>query len=90
LLAAAALGTAEHAAVEYGLEVRALVCEAFERARSPRAGEVRARAAAYARHLGAGVRDARLRRLYFARRVVAALLGGPAGTMQPTSAGSVP
>ncbi len=90
LLAASALGTVEHAAVECGLEARSLVCEAFERARSPRAAEVRARAADYARALGRGVRDARLRRLYFARRVVVALVGDGPGTMQPSSAGSVP
>ncbi len=88
LLAASALGTVEHSSVEYGLEVRALVCEAFDRARSPRAAEVRARAAEHARALGEGIRDARLRRLYFGRRVVGALLGG--GSVQPTSVGSVP
>jgi eukaryotic-like serine/threonine-protein kinase len=90
LLAASALGTVEHAAVEYGLEARALVSEAFERARSLRAGEVRSKAAEYARVLGEGVRDARLRRLYYARRVVADLVGGGAQTGRPSSAGSMP
>jgi hypothetical protein len=59
---------------EYGLETRALCCEALRRAGSPQADEMAARAAAHARKLADSIRDPELRRLFLGRRVVRSLL----------------
>ncbi len=78
--AGAALATTAASAIEsaqgseYGVEIRALACEALARAGSPRAPEACERAASHARAIASAVRDARLAALFRARPIVARLL----------------
>jgi hypothetical protein len=70
LAATTALGAVENLqGCEYGLEIRALCADALTRAGSPQALVARRRASEYARAMGAAIRDTRLRKLFFARRV---------------------
>src|SRR6185436_2902385 len=75
LLATTAMGASD--AIQgsaYGLETRALACEALERAGSPQGSAMRARAAAYAKETFAHIRDPHFRRLFLTRPIVAPLL----------------
>jgi hypothetical protein len=70
LAATTALGAVENLqGCEYGLEIRALCADALTRAGSPQALVARRRASEYARAMGAAIRDTRLRKLFFARRI---------------------
>jgi hypothetical protein len=60
---------------EYGLATRVLCCEALAKAGSPQAGEMRERAAAYAKSLLGYIRDPLFQRTFLSRPVVRALLG---------------
>jgi hypothetical protein len=75
LLATTAMGAIETIqGSEYGLETRALCCEALESAGSPQAPEMRARAVRHARRLLDGIRDAELKKTFVSRPMVATLL----------------
>ncbi|HEX4337185.1 MAG TPA: protein kinase [Polyangiaceae bacterium] len=63
---------------EYGLETRALCCEALETARSPQAPQMRERAEGHARTVRDSIRAGEFRRAFERRRIVVALLGEPA------------
>jgi eukaryotic-like serine/threonine-protein kinase len=74
LLATTALGAVEALqGCEYGLEIRVLCADAFKRAASPQAPAARQRAVDYAASLMATIRDARLRKRFTERPLVAAL-----------------
>jgi serine/threonine protein kinase/tetratricopeptide (TPR) repeat protein len=74
LLATTALGAVETIqGCEYGLEIRVLCADALKRAASPQAAVAHQRAVDYAQQLSNGIRDARLRRLFGQRPLVAAL-----------------
>jgi eukaryotic-like serine/threonine-protein kinase len=73
LLASTAMGTVDSVPTEYGAEVRALACTALEQARSPRARDATIRADAHLRSVGEGIRDMRLRKLFFERAEVKGL-----------------
>jgi len=96
LLATTAIGAMETIqGSEYGLETRAICCEAMQRARSPQAPEMHRRAAAHARRLHAGIHDPHFAALFLERPVVRYLLGGPqlgapAAPVEPTAAGAPP
>jgi tetratricopeptide (TPR) repeat protein len=62
---------------EYGLETRALCCEALETARSPQAPQMRERAEGHARTVRDSIRGAEFRETFLKRRVVIGLLGEP-------------
>jgi tetratricopeptide (TPR) repeat protein/ABC-type molybdenum transport system ATPase subunit/photorepair protein PhrA len=80
LLATTALGAIETIqGSEYGLETRALCCEALESARSPQAPEMRERAAKHARKLRDSIRGTEFRTSFARRRIVEALLGEAGG-----------
>lgn len=88
LLATTALGAMDTIrGSEYGLETRALCCEAMQRAGSPQHEELRSRAAAYTQRLGEGIRDEALRGLFFRRVPARQLIGEVAGTptLEPRS-----
>jgi hypothetical protein len=73
-LATTALGAVETLqGSEYGLEVRVLCADALKRAGSPQAPLARQRAVDYATTLVSTIRDARLRRLFAQRPLVAGL-----------------
>ena len=75
LLATTAMGAIETIqGSEYGLETRALCCEALESAGSPQAPEMRARAVRHARRLLEGIRDAELKKTFVSRPMVTTLL----------------
>ncbi|MFC1642401.1 hypothetical protein ACFL5O_06905, partial [Myxococcota bacterium] len=77
LLATTALGAIETIqGSEYGLETRAICCEALMRAASPQAEELVGRAAGYAQNVADNIRDAEFRSLFLSRLVVHRLLGG--------------
>ncbi|HOU94124.1 MAG TPA: tetratricopeptide repeat protein, partial [Polyangiaceae bacterium] len=77
LLATTAIGAMETIqGSEYGLETRAICCEAMQRARSPQAPEMHRRSAAHARRLHAGIHDPHFAALFLKRPVVRYLLGG--------------
>jgi tetratricopeptide (TPR) repeat protein len=79
LLATMAMGASDAIqGSEYGLETRALACEALERAGSPQAAEMRDRAAVYARKMLGHVRDPYFRSLFLKRPIVARLLAAEA------------
>ncbi|HEX3595409.1 MAG TPA: tetratricopeptide repeat protein, partial [Polyangiaceae bacterium] len=63
---------------EYGLETRALCCEALETARSPQAPQMRERAEGHARTVRDSIRAGEFRRAFERRRIVIGLLGEPA------------
>ncbi len=75
LLARSALAAVEVVPIEYGTLVRALSLEALDGADAKGREELRARAAAHVREAGTRIRDARLRRLFFARAPVQRILG---------------
>ncbi len=76
LLATTAMGAIETIqGSEYGLETRALCCEALATAGSPQAEELRSRAASYATELRGLIRDSQLKESFAARPLVAGLLG---------------
>ncbi len=80
LLATTAMGAIETVqGSEFGLETRALCCEALERAGSPQAVEMKRRAAVYAQAIHDWVRDPHLRRLYRQRPLARVLLDGTDG-----------
>jgi tetratricopeptide (TPR) repeat protein len=70
LLARTALGAVETASSEYGLEIRALVCEALRKGAPSGAPEAGARAVAHARKVMSYIRDPRLAGLFLRRPVV--------------------
>jgi eukaryotic-like serine/threonine-protein kinase len=74
LLATTALGTVETLqGCEYGLEIRVLCADALKRAGSPQAGHARQVAIDYTVAMLGTIRDARLRRTFAQRPIVAAL-----------------
>jgi len=74
LLATTALGAVETIqGCEYGLEIRVLCADALKRAGSPQAPLAHQRAVDHAHALLNGIRDARLRRMFIKRPIVAAL-----------------
>ncbi len=74
LLATTALGAVEALqGCEYGLEIRVLCADALKRAASPQAPAARQRAVDYATALVGTIRDARLKRRFAERPLVAAL-----------------
>jgi eukaryotic-like serine/threonine-protein kinase len=74
LLARTALGAVETMASEYGLEVRALACEALRRGSPSSARESAARSAAHVRKVNGHIRDARLGALFLRRPIVTRIL----------------
>lgn len=74
LLARTALGAVETMASEYGLEVRALSCEALRRGSPSSARECAARSAAHVRQVSGHIRDARLGALFLRRPIVMRIL----------------
>jgi eukaryotic-like serine/threonine-protein kinase len=74
LLARTALGTVEAVASEYGLEVRALACEALRRGALSSAREASLRAVAHVRKVRGYVRDPRLSALFLRRPIVERIL----------------
>jgi serine/threonine protein kinase/tetratricopeptide (TPR) repeat protein len=77
LLATTAMGAIETLqGSEYGIETRALCCEALARAGSPQAREMKQRARAFVQNLIEHIRDPMFRELFVKRRVVAEILGG--------------
>jgi tetratricopeptide (TPR) repeat protein len=74
LLARTALGTVEAVASEFGLEVRALTCEAFRRGSPTSALEASERAVAHVRKVRGYVRDPRLAALFLRRPIVERIL----------------
>jgi serine/threonine protein kinase/tetratricopeptide (TPR) repeat protein len=95
LLATTALGAIETIqGSEYGLETRAICCEAMRKARSPQADEMGRRAAEHVRLLAESIRDPAVRRAFLARPLVATLPGwlaqnGAAAQSFPFSSRSV-
>jgi tetratricopeptide (TPR) repeat protein len=76
LLSTTAMGAIETIqGSEYGLETRAICCEAMRNARSPQAEEMSRRAAQYARELVEATRDPQLREMFLRRPLIAKLLG---------------
>ena len=76
LLATTAMGAIETIqGSEYGLETRAICCDAMRKAGSPQAGGMTRRAAVHARKLAESIRDPQLGRLFRQRPVVMSLLG---------------
>ncbi len=74
LLATTALGAVETIqGCEYGLEIRVLCADALKRAGSPQAPLAHQRAVDHAHALVNGIRDARLRRMFTKRPIVASL-----------------
>jgi hypothetical protein len=84
---------------EYGLQTRALCCEALKTAGSPQAEEMRTRASDYVRRLLSYIRDPILKGFFLKRRVVRDILGdatadalaaasGAALELPPTGSGS--
>ena len=74
LLARTALGTVEAVTSEYGLEVRALTCEALRRGAPTSAREASLRAVAHVRKVRGYIRDPRLAALFLRRPVVERIL----------------
>src|SRR5690349_9904444 len=75
LLATTAMGAIETIqGSEYGLETRALSCEAMTAARSPQAPEMRERAARHARRLLDGIRGPEFHSSFAQRPLVTRLL----------------
>jgi predicted ATPase len=78
LLASTALGAVDTIPSEYGVEIRALACEALTRASAPGAPDARARVAQHLRTTAARIRDRRLRDLFLRRPLVRPLLSAVA------------
>jgi hypothetical protein len=75
LLATTAMGAIETIqGSEYGLETRALCCEALENAGSPQSTEMRRRTLSYVKQLADTIRDPDLRAMFTKRPLVARLL----------------
>jgi tetratricopeptide (TPR) repeat protein/tRNA A-37 threonylcarbamoyl transferase component Bud32 len=86
LLATTAMGAMETIqGSEYGLETRALCCEALATAGSPQATELRYRAGRYAHQLSSLIRDSELRQSFGARPLVAPFLADEAPFALPIS-----
>ncbi len=78
LLATTAMGAIETIqGSEFGLETRALCCDALENAGSPQAGDMRRRALGYVKQLSDMIRDPELRAMFARRPLVARLLATP-------------
>lgn len=76
LLSTTALGAIEALqGSEYSLEVRALCCEALDKASSPQAGQMRRRGAKHAQRTADGLRDPHLWQSFMNRPPVRLLLG---------------
>lgn len=76
LIATTALGAIETLqGSEYSLQIRALCCDALERAGSPQAKDLRRRAALFARRCADNIVDPHLYRTYMKRPAVIELLG---------------
>lgn len=81
LLATTALGAIETLqGSEYGLQTRALCCDALRRAGSPQAEELRLRSLRYVEKLQRSLRDGDLRNKFLRRPAVIALMG-PSGEL---------
>jgi serine/threonine protein kinase/tetratricopeptide (TPR) repeat protein len=74
LLAANALSAVEVVPTEYGMEIRALACEALSRAGSPMASDGRNRAVRHVHAVSDRIRDTRMRQLFLERPVVLSIL----------------
>jgi serine/threonine protein kinase/tetratricopeptide (TPR) repeat protein len=74
LLARTALGAVQTNASEYGLEVRALACEALRKGAPSSARDAANRAVGHVRKIRSHLRDARLGALFVRRPIVARLL----------------
>ena len=87
LLATTALGAVDTLqGCEYGLEIRVLCADALKRAGSPQAPLARQRAVDYATALMSTIRDARLRRLFAQRPLVAGLFDATPVPASPSKA----
>ncbi len=87
LLATTAMGAIETVqGSEYGLETRALCCEAMQNARSPQADGMCKRAAEHVYHLLESIRDPDLRLMFVKRPIVAGLLGHTEGSAERVAA----
>jgi tetratricopeptide (TPR) repeat protein len=76
LLATTAIGAMETIqGSEYGLETRAICCEAMQRAGSPQAAEMQRRSAAHARRIHAAIHDPHFSACFLRRSVVRFLIG---------------
>ncbi len=88
LLATTALGAIETLqGSEYGLQTRALCCDALKRAGSPQAEELRLRALRHVERLQRSLRDGELRNKFLRRRAVIALMG-PSGELFGRASGT--
>jgi tetratricopeptide (TPR) repeat protein len=92
LLARTAIGAVETASSEYGLEIRALACEALRKAAPSSAREAAVRAVAHARRVVGYVRDPRLAGLLLRRPVIARIIAeadacGVAGALETIRSG---
>jgi tetratricopeptide (TPR) repeat protein len=88
LLATTALGAIETLqGSEYGLQTRALCCDALKRAGSPQAEELRLRALRHVERLQRSLRDGELRNKFLRRRAVISLMG-PSGELFGRPSGS--
>jgi serine/threonine protein kinase/tetratricopeptide (TPR) repeat protein len=89
LLATTALGAVETIqGCEYGLEIRVLCADALKRAGSPQAALAHQRAVDHAQALLTSIRDARLRRLFVKRPIVAALFDTTPAPVSSPEAGA--
>lgn len=91
LLATTALGAIEALqGSEYSLQIRALCCDALERAGSPQAKQMRERAGNLTRHYADRIVSPHLRSTFMQRAVVISLLdqrtGSPAPRLRPSEA----
>lgn len=76
LIATTALGAVEALqGTEYSIQLRALCCEALDRAGSPQANQMRRRAASFVQECADHIRDPHLWRTFMARAPVVALVG---------------
>ncbi|MBX3125383.1 MAG: protein kinase [Polyangiaceae bacterium] len=90
LLATTAMGAIETVqGSEYGLETRALCCEALENAGSPQVGDMKVRAERYVLELLRSTRDPELRRRFAQRPVVRRIVSAlPEELLAPPAEGS--
>jgi eukaryotic-like serine/threonine-protein kinase len=76
LLASTAISAVDNIPTEYGIEIRAHACEAFERSLSPSASMIRHRCASHILGVAERIRSEPLRRMFLERKPVQFLLGG--------------
>jgi len=75
LLARTALGAAENSGgSEYGIEVRALCCDAMRRAAPSAADDLYQRAAAHVKRVASHIRDLELKKMFLSRSIVERIL----------------